>query len=105
MSVISIWSGLVPSKEAILALTPSILMGSEGPELAVSPVAIATMAAPLVSATKRMPSGPNAMGPTDLSLAFPSFISAVQLPGRVWAARDPQREAISRDCRNRFFIG
>jgi hypothetical protein len=41
---------------------------------AVSLVAIAVIAADLVSATNRMPSGPNASGPIDLNSAFPCFM-------------------------------
>ena len=59
---------------------PSTLSGCWPEAALVSPVAMATTAAALVSATNRMPSGPKASWPMDLNLGF-AFLHAGQPVG------------------------
>src|SRR4051812_26863256 len=102
MSSIRILSGVVPSRLAIFLLMPSTFK-SLALEALISPVARATMEAPLVSATKRTPSGPNARGPMDLKAGFPDFMSPVQFAAlagpklvrrAIAVSADPTRDGI-----------
>src|SRR5580765_5307690 len=62
---------------------PSTLSGLLPAAEVVSAVAMAMMAAFLLSATKRMPSGPKASGPMDWNEGVPCFIPAVQFSARL----------------------
>src|SRR5688572_20588009 len=75
---------------------PSIFNALASALVALSSVAIAEMAAALVSATKRIPSGPKASGPMDLNSALPCFMPAVR--SAAWAFRNkPKTETTRRD--------
>ena len=52
------------------------------------------VAAPLVSAAKRMPSGPKASGPMDLKAALPSDMPAVKLAACAPAAARPRARKV-----------
>src|SRR6266545_3001784 len=97
MSSMSNCSALAPSRPAIFWLMPSILRGLAPAAALVSPVAMATMAADVVSATNRMPSGPKASGPIDLKAGLPSLKSAVKSAARASRAAIP----IARSVENR----
>src|SRR5262245_53088063 len=99
MSSKSTWSALAPSRPAIFWLMASILSGLALAEALVSPVAMAVMVADLVSAMKRMPSGPKAIGPIDLNSGLPSLKSAVQLAARAAGTARP----IARSVASRWF--
>src|ERR1700675_668519 len=71
MSLIRIWSLDVPSSAATFSLIPLTSIGAAERAALLSLVSMATRAAPAESPTKRTPSGPNAIGPADLSGALP----------------------------------
>src|SRR5271154_3303614 len=76
MSRIEIWSAVAPSTAAILPSIPCTF--TEPDEAALeSPVSIATICAPSESPTNRIPSGPKASGPADLTSAFPMVMPVV----------------------------
>src|SRR5579872_3969040 len=60
-----------------------------------SPVSSATTAAPMESATNKMPSGPKASGPADWRLALPALSVATGLAG--WRALTPMATAAVTD--------
>jgi hypothetical protein len=68
-------------------------------------VAIAVMAAPLVSATRRIPSGPNASGPMDLNSGLPSFMPSVQLAAWIEVAAIPSAHQEKQRSASRFHGG
>src|SRR5687768_4373540 len=74
MSLMIIWSAVVPSNAATFVLIPSTFSGLADLSLFKSAVSMATIAAALVSATSRTPSGPNAIGPADFNVTAPSFM-------------------------------
>ena len=76
--------GFVPSSSATLVLIPSTLIAPALLSRVRSPVSMAKSAAPCVSPTKRMPSGPNVNGPADLRSGVPFLRLAA--PGRRPAA-------------------
>ena len=77
-SSIRIWSAAVPKRAASFWLSPSIFRPLAVSTTLVSSVAMATTAADLESATKRIPSGPKASWLIDLNSALPVLKSAVQ---------------------------
>jgi len=70
-SLTATWSGVVPSIAATLSCRPLTLIVPLPAVL--SPVSIAQIVAPALSPTKRMPAGPNASGPAEVSDALPGL--------------------------------
>src|SRR5882672_7788610 len=99
-----IWSALVPSKAAIFSFTASALSVAAPEAGLVSPVAMAKIAADLVSAANRMPSGPNASGPMDLRAGAPSVMPVVGAAWELEAKRPSARDAAARFLRSSFMV-
>ncbi len=76
-SLICTWLALVPSMPAILPARSLTWTECFSDAVARSPVSMANSAAPFVSPTNRMPSGPNVNGPADLRSGFPCLRLAV----------------------------
>src|SRR2546421_11630684 len=74
----------MPTSAAILASRPSTLIFTGAVAAFVSPVSIATSEPPIESPTKRMPDGPKASGPADMSGTLPAVNSTAGLAG--WRA-------------------
>lgn len=72
-SLIAILSAFTPSVSATFAFSPETLICTLLGSPFVSPVPSAKTVAPLASPTNKIPSGPNASEPADLSSGVPSF--------------------------------
>ena len=86
---------MVPSADAIFASMPWTLIEALATAL-VSPVSMATICAPAESPTNRIPLGPKARGPADLTSAFPVFIPVVAGAATARAHRETPASSVNR---------